>query len=1105
MKYIYMFAAVLVLLEGELFPSPLVTVQSGHNTPAYYLAVSNDQRYAITSSNDDRNILLWDVATWKQMRTIASDSSSWGAMKFSADSKSVVYAADNFDIVRRDVITGRELSRSKKHVKTVNSVDISADGRRMLSASDDGTIILWDAQSGRLIKQMISPRVNPKDDITRPKSVQFSPDGKLFVTCGVNSKLTLWNTVKGTPVFEMSTTPYEQVRFSPDGKKVLSFIHSFAGPFIDIWSITDGKQINTGSNFCKEAYGGKLALVRNFGYSSDGSVLYLVDSESLLVWDAATLTLKGKYTLSPLSINCAALMHDNNRFFGASKDGLFVYDLTQQRISALFGRKAETLNSSIITDKRMITANSEGYLSSWNIENLALEKTVRIFDKPIDSLLPFPDGKTALVSARDKLLKIVNLSSLKEEKVFSYQDNTLCAAVSHNGKKIARAGLHLYILDATTGREIARGGECSVNAVKVIGFTADDRYVMVSNYGTLMVYDSSNGKLVKEVRDSTYNLTALAVSPDGKYVITGSENHFTYSVPAHYQMMILNTSDFSVKSKDKLAQGLWSRVVAVGVSPDSRLAAVTVADKSVVIIELATGKKIKTFTEDSIVNRVSFSADMKYLVYACNDGTTRLRFMQNDAFVAMITSVKNNQWLVFDSDGYWDASSNGGDLVAMVQGTDCWNIDQFAVKNNRPDLIMEKLPFRSASAKDNYYRQYLRRLKKTGVSEDTAKSRPAVPETVINRTSVNGNSVEIALQFKDSAGKLRRYNLFVNDVPVFSSEGKSVNGKSAAVIEKIELAPGVNKIEASCANSSGIESYRAVRYVTYQTGAAEKSDLYFIGFGVSKYRDNSLNLAYASKDVTDLADSFRAMTSQYKKIHIQTYTDSACTAESFTKAKDLLKNARADDTVVLFIAGHGVHDTDAEAAYYFLTHEADRNNLINSTVTFEKVESVLSGIAPRKKLFLMDTCESGEIDDKFIPDAEAFLSSARSIRARSADQSRAFEVIKKSKSDPKKRSYLYARDRYLFNDITRRTGAIVFSSCRGGELSYESELIENGYFTEMLMRSFKSGDADNNGSVSVDELRRYVSDAVSKETKGAQNPVVDRDNLYQKFGFPKIP
>ena len=102
-----------------------------------------------------------------------------------------------------------------------------------------------------------------------------------------------------------------------------------------------------------------------------------------------------------------------------------------------------------------------------------------------------------------------------------------------------------------------------------------------------------------------------------------------------------------------------------------------------------------------------------------------------------------------------------------------------------------------------------------------------------------------------------------------------------------------------------------------------------------------------------------------------------------------------------------------------------------------------------------------------------------------------------------KRNYLYQKDRYIYNDLVRRSGAIVFSSSKGGELSYERSDIENGLFTEYIMKALTTteADKDKNGTVSTDELREYVSTQVAKASGDLQHPTVDRDNIYQKFGF----
>ena len=63
---------------------------------------------------------------------------------------------------------------------------------------------------------------------------------------------------------------------------------------------------------------------------------------------------------------------------------------------------------------------------------------------------------------------------------------------------------------------------------------------------------------------------------------------------------------------------------------------------------------------------------------------------------------------------------------------------------------------------------------------------------------------------------------------------------------------------------------------------------------------------------------------------------------------------------------------------------------------------------------------------------------------------------------------------------------------------------ENGFFTGAILKSLQSleSDADGDGSVSIDEMKRWVTGAVSERSGGLQNPTVDRDNLSVRFGFP---
>jgi len=84
------------------------------------------------------------------------------------------------------------------------------------------------------------------------------------------------------------------------------------------------------------------------------------------------------------------------------------------------------------------------------------------------------------------------------------------------------------------------------------------------------------------------------------------------------------------------------------------------------------------------------------------------------------------------------------------------------------------------------------------------------------------------------------------------------------------------------------------------------------------------------------------------------------------------------------------------------------------------------------------------------------------------------------------------------------SGAIIFSASHGGEMSFESTKIQNGFFTHEVIQALRTRDADtdHDGEVSVDELEAYVTLNVASKTGGLQRPTVDRDNLAQRFGLP---
>ena len=83
------------------------------------------------------------------------------------------------------------------------------------------------------------------------------------------------------------------------------------------------------------------------------------------------------------------------------------------------------------------------------------------------------------------------------------------------------------------------------------------------------------------------------------------------------------------------------------------------------------------------------------------------------------------------------------------------------------------------------------------------------PTAHFEATSVSGKQVPISLACADPGEGLRRYQLFVNEVPILGPAGKPVQGHHAVVEETVELGRGENKIE-DCTTAAGHESLRAL-------------------------------------------------------------------------------------------------------------------------------------------------------------------------------------------------------------------------------------------------------------------------------------------------------
>lgn len=231
-----------------------------------------------------------------------------------------------------------------------------------------------------------------------------------------------------------------------------------------------------------------------------------------------------------------------------------------------------------------------------------------------------------------------------------------------------------------------------------------------------------------------------------------------------------------------------------------------------------------------------------------------------------------------------------------------------------------------------------------------------IPESKIKNfeflpSITKASHIDLELDFFDGLYKLDRINVWINNVAVYGVKGidlKELDTNRIVKTLSLELASGENKVQISCMNEKGVESYKETFYITKE-GKTPKPNLYIVSIGVSEYQQSSYNLTYASKDARDVVATFTG-NKQYTNVFSKVLTDAEVTKEKLPELRKFLEQAGRDDVVMLFVAGHGVLDKNLD--YFFASYDMDFNNPSTRGIKYEEIEALLDGLSVLKKIFL---------------------------------------------------------------------------------------------------------------------------------------------------------
>jgi len=202
------------------------------------------------------------------------------------------------------------------------------------------------------------------------------------------------------------------------------------------------------------------------------------------------------------------------------------------------------------------------------------------------------------------------------------------------------------------------GHSSRVNAVAV---SSDGKYVVSgSDDNTIKVWDFSTGNGIHTLNipltAHSYRVNVVAVSSDGKYIVSAAYDDTI-------KVWKLVTKEIHTLSGHRFS------VNAVALSSDGKYVVSGSGDNTIKIWELATGKKIHTLTgHNDCLNAVAVSNDGKYVVSGSHDKTIKVWELATGKEIRTLTGHSSCVYAVaVSSDGKYIVSGSDDGKIKVWQ------------------------------------------------------------------------------------------------------------------------------------------------------------------------------------------------------------------------------------------------------------------------------------------------------------------------------------------------------------------------------------------------------------------------------------------------------